>query len=59
MAPVFRRMFFFPAGSKVERQVLQLRDSEGAVRQPIKGRLDEVPVPLKINSSMSKEEKVR
>lgn len=42
-------MFFFPSGVSVERQVLQGLLG-GAVKQPMYGNEDDVPVPRKMNS---------
>ena len=47
---VFLRMFFFPSGKRVDKHVLQGGWSGDAVKHSICGRLEEVPVPRKINS---------
>jgi hypothetical protein len=45
-------MFFFPSGFRVERHVLQGDSLSGAVRQDTLGKLPDVPVPKKMNSSV-------
>lgn len=53
-ALVFRRIFLWPSGCSVETHVLHVPSpSSYAVRHPISGTLDDVPVPRKINSSAS------
>jgi hypothetical protein len=49
-ADVFRLIFFFPSGLRVERHVLQGDSLSGAVRQDTLGKLPDVPVPKKMNS---------
>ena len=44
-------MFFFPSGFRVERHVLQGGSLSGAVRQDTLGKLPDVPVPKKMNST--------
>lgn len=50
-ALVFLRIFFFPSGVNVEVHVLHGISSGPAVRHSMWGKLDEVPVPRKMNSS--------
>ena len=50
MADVFLRMFFFPAGVSVLKQVLHGGLSGGAVKQETFGTLPDVPVPKNISS---------
>lgn len=48
---VFLRMFFFPSGLRVDKHVLQGAALSGAVRHDTFGKLPEVPVPKKMNST--------
>ena len=50
IADVLRRMFFFPAGVRVLRQVLHCGLSGGAVMHEMSGMLPDVPVPRKMSS---------
>jgi hypothetical protein len=47
---VLRRMFFLPSGFNVETHVRHCLSPGSAVMHPMRGRLDDVPVPRKINS---------
>ena len=49
-AEVLRRIFFFPSGVSVERQVRHILPPGGDVMHAMSGTLEEVPVPRKINS---------
>ena len=50
IAEVLRRIFFFPSGVSVERQVRHVLPPGGDVMHAMSGTLEEVPVPRKINS---------
>jgi hypothetical protein len=47
------RVFFFPSGWRVERHVLQGIAPGGAVRQSTWGRVEDVPVPSRMSSTLS------
>jgi hypothetical protein len=57
-ADVFLRMFFFPEGQSVEVHVGHGSAPGGAVRQSMSGRLEDAPVPRKMNSTSSVEGQV-
>ena len=50
-ADVFLLTFFLPSALRVERHVLQTASVSGAVRQETLGKLPDVPVPRKMNST--------
>ena len=50
-ADVFLLTFFLPSALRVERHVLQGVSVSGAVRQETLGKLPDVPVPRKMNST--------